>query len=399
MAVKSGGVSDDAEFVGMDDLLSAFETALETSAQPVPPAGPPSQPSSADLASLADVQPAIETAPSSSSLQTDSRMLVDMARVEAALAALQEKPVLGLEQFTRAEVQRLLTHLPRPTLVFEYSYDFDSEPDYDLGLFIRAICHKTHKAVSSRANVVRVNARMNPMASGGVSYGELHVWYTVPGLKGLAALQDRFWYAPSMGAHEIAARINLYQGWSARRVEDFVAPEIDAAAVRAVAALDPVIPPPPPKPVVRAAPEAFDRDKIRKAAKGATTQRHHRLVDFSQRDLQLLMGALIRPVLTVEMNADGDNPAIGRAIVEASEVVAQTIADTLHQFGLTLVINQPENDLGSDLKTGEMRVRLYGPGTRAIAEQRFMVDPLDMHGFAAARAATFRGWLQRTGGR
>jgi hypothetical protein len=385
---------DNGGAVDMDDLLSAFEDALDEAQEaPAQEVRPPSRPSAADIAALPSDALAPPDEDSSSAPAHESMGDVDIQRVERALAALRTKSTLGLEGFSRADVTLLLSRMPTPTLVVEYHYDFDGDRDHDLGLFIRHLCRRTYKLLTGKAAVVRVNGRLNPRAGGHAAYGELLVWYTVPGLSGLPALHDRFWFAPGMSSSEIGNRMSVYHGWAARPVEEFVAPEIDAGAVHLAPMLDASPPPPPPKPAAKPAPAAYDRDKIRSAAKSVTLQRYSRVIDFSVRELQLLMGAVGRPLLTLEINADGDNPAIGSAVVEASELVAQNIADATRPVAVSLVINQPENDLGMDLKVSEIRVRLYSTGSRPIAEQRFMIDPIDMHAIAEHRAAEIRSWL------
>jgi hypothetical protein len=385
---------DNGGAVDMDDLLSAFEDALDEAEEAPPPqeVRPPSRPSAADMAALTSeaLEQQDEDAPSAP--VQESVAGVDIQRVEHALAALRTKSTLGLEGFSRADVGLLLSRMQSPTLIVEYDYDFDGDRDHDLGLFIRHLCRQIYKLLNGKAAVVRVNGRLNPRAGGHAAYGELLVWYTVPGLGGLPALHDRFWFAPGMSSSEIGNRISVYQGWAARPVEEFVAPEIDAGAVHIAPMLD-AAPPPPPKHAAKPAPEAYDRDKIRSGAKSVALHRYARVIDFSVRELQLLMGAVGRPLLTLEINVDGDNPAIGSAVVEASELVAQSVADGARPVAVSLVINQPENDLGTDLKVSEMRVRLYGTGSRPIAEQRFMIDPIDMHAVASDRAAEIRSWM------
>ncbi len=399
VVVSIGSDHDDGGMVAMDDVLSAFETALVQSTE-APPPPPPAAPSFAAYAAKEAEQAEAELlspAPPTTAAPVDSRDLVDLSRIDAMLVELRAKSTLALDGFTRAELQLLLKQLDVPALVLEFSFDFDAGRDHDLGLFIRTLCRDAFKAAGSKVPVIRLNSRLNPLAGSSVAYGEIYAWLSA---RGIAALSDRFWYAPGMGGSDLAGRVNLYQNWAARPLDEFTAPEIDLAATMATPMLDTVAappPPPPPKPSVRKlVAENYDREKIRYAAKSALAHRFLRVIDFSQRELQLLMGPLTRPLLTVEMNVDGDNPAIGQVLVQASETVAQAIADGSHGMALTLVINQPENNMGVDLQVGEMRVRLFGAGSRPLAENVFIVDATDMHRFAAARATELRGWILKT---
>lgn len=361
---------NDESFLDIDAMLADFES-LPSPLDRIRPAAPAAAPAPAPterplstgvddwtIGSDDEDDPEEGTAPP------------DEARIAEALKTLASSPSPALAGFSAAEITLLLARSPRPLLLVSYNFDF-AKPGEDgaIGKFIRTLCQEIVKAVAGRLPVLRVNAVSNQPGAVSVPFDAVQVALVVGGKK---LMDESLVFDPRLKLADLQNHARLYLTWSEQAASGHTAGDGESGHGQM----------------------EIDRDKVRGAARACNLRGGVRVVDFNPRELSALIGAIKRPTLVVETNADVDDPSLGANVAAASERLHSHMDRLTQRQIACLMINHTENDLSRPPASGGARLRF-------LDAHHELIDSLEVamvgqgEGELARLAATVDGWLKR----